>query len=100
MNTLNAKSLKATLVLDPKEVTALAVPDASPRCIVRVNVAGRTLTADLNAKSLRKAISAIKTSGPDAVACILQGKLDANNTLLEAGLAVQLKVSDHAQTAG
>jgi hypothetical protein len=99
VNTLTAKSIKATLVLDPNELVALAAPDGAPRCIVRVQVAGRTLTADLNAKSVRKAIATIKASGPDSVACILQGRLDQNNSLLEAGLAVQLKTKPEAQPA-
>ena len=95
-NTLTAKSLKATLVLSPIEVAALAAPDGKPRCIVRVNVAGRTVTADLNAKSVRKAIAAICAAGPDNVAVILQGKLNADNTLAEAGLTVQLKTKAEA----
>ena|SRR5690348_8177126 len=91
-NALTAKSLKVTLVLSPAEVLTLSAPDGQPRCIVRVNVSGRTLTADLNAKSVRKAIATIKEAGAENVACILQGKLEANDVLAEAGLAVQLKV--------
>ncbi len=98
-NTLSAKSLKATLVLAPNEVIALAAPDGTPRCIVRVNVAGRTVVADLNAKSVRKAVAAIRAAGPDNVACILQGKLDANDQLAEAGLSIQLKTKAEAPTA-
>ena len=91
-NTLNAKSLKATLVLAPAEVLSLSAPDGKPRCIVRVNVAGdRTITADLNAKSVRKTIATIRDAGPENVACILQGKLNADNTLVDSGFTVQLK---------
>jgi hypothetical protein len=90
-NTLTAKSIKATIVLSPAEVLALATPDGKPRCIVRVTVSDRTITADLNAKSVRKAIATIKEAGPDNISCVLQGKLGAANQLEEAGLAVQLK---------
>jgi hypothetical protein len=95
-NTLTAKNLKVTVVLTPAEVLALSAPDGSPRCVVRVNVAGRTVVADLNAKSVRKAIATIRTAGVDGVACILQGKLNADDTLGEAGLAVQLKTKANA----
>jgi predicted O-methyltransferase YrrM len=61
---------------------------------VRVQVAGRAITADLNAKSVRKAIATIRESGADNVACILQGKLEANDVLAEAGLAVKVKPAD------
>jgi hypothetical protein len=98
-NLLTARTLKVTLVLDPNEILALLVPDGQPRCLVRVTVAGRTLTADLNAKSVRKAIATIRASGPDAVVAILQGKLDAQNQLIEAGLSAQPKVKPEALTA-
>ena len=98
-NTLTAKSLKVTIILPPVEVLALTAPDGKPRCIVSIQVAGRTLTADLNAKSVRKAIATIREAGVDAVACILQGKLEANNALADAGLSVQLKVKPADATA-
>jgi hypothetical protein len=98
-NTLTAKNLKVTVVLAPQEIIALSVPDGKPRCIVRVNVAGRTVVADLNAKSVRKAIVAIRTAGVDGVACILQGKLNTDDTLGEAGLSVQLKTKAETPTA-
>ena len=91
-NTLTARSIKATLVLAADEILALSAPDGQPRCIVKVNVAGaRTITADLNAKSVRKAVATIREAEPENVTCILQGKLAADNTLLDAGLSVQLK---------
>jgi hypothetical protein len=98
-NTLNAKSIKATLVLAPAEVLSLSAPDGKPRCVVHINVASRTITADLNAKSVRKAIAAIRESGPENVACILQGKLAADNTLAEAGLTVQVKAKTETPAA-
>ncbi len=97
-NSLTARSLKVTLVLAANEVMALSAPDGQPRCIVRVNVSGRTLTADLNAKSVRKAIAAIHAAGEANVACILQGKLAVDDTLTEAGLSIQLKTKSEAPT--
>jgi hypothetical protein len=91
-NTLTAKTLKATLVLDAAQVAALSAPDGKPRCSVRINLAGgHAITADLNAKSVRKAVATIKEAGPEACATILQGKLQPDNSLAEAGLTVQLK---------
>jgi hypothetical protein len=87
-NTLTAKSLKATVVLDASQVAALSAPDGTPRCLVRINISGRTITADLNAKSVRKAIATIREAGADACAVILQGKLQPDNSLAEAGLNI------------
>jgi hypothetical protein len=98
-NTLTAKSIKATLVLNPNEVATIPTSEGKPRCIVRVNVAGRTVVADLNAKSVRKAIATIRAAGVDGVACIFQSKFNADDTLGEAGLSVQLKTKAEAPTA-
>ena len=92
-NTLSAKSLKVTLVLAADEILALSAPDGQPRCVVRINVAERIVVADLNAKSVRKAIATICANGPEACAVVLQGKLQPDNTLAEAGLTIQLKAS-------
>ena len=95
---LTAKSLKATLVLTPADLLNIPVPEGKPRCLVRIAVAGRIVTADLNAKSVRRAIANIRQAGPDNVSCILQGRLDANNALLDAGLAVQPKTKTETPT--
>jgi hypothetical protein len=46
--------------------------------------------ADLNAKSVRKAIGTIREHGAEGVTAIVQGKL-VGSTIAEAGLAVQPK---------
>ena len=51
----------------------------------------RRVSVDLSAKSVRKAIVAIREHGPDNVAAIIQGKL-AGDTTTEAGLVAQAKV--------
>ena len=96
MNMLTAKSIKATLVLSPAEILNIPVPEGKPRCLVRITVAGRSVTADLNAKSVRRAIANIREAGPDNVSCILQGRLDGNNALLDAGLAIQPRTKPEA----
>jgi hypothetical protein len=87
---LEAKALKVLMALDPEAVVALTVPNGKPRFTLQVGVAGRTLTADLNAKSLRRCIAAIGAAEPGCVAVVLQGTLDGN-TLLEAGIVAQPK---------
>jgi hypothetical protein len=88
---LTARSLKVTIVLDPAEVALLAVPDGQPRCVLRTAVAGRIVTADIAARSLRKAQATIHEHGPAGVAVILQGKLVVGDQLAEAALAAQAK---------
>lgn len=102
-HTLSAKSIKITIVLDPAEVASIPTPEGKPRCLVRISVAGRVVSADLNAKSLRKVIATIRENGPENVAVILQGKLGANDEILEAGLSAQprtVKPSAEAAPAG
>ena len=71
----------------------MSAPDGQPRCVVRVNVDGRTLVVDLNSKSVRKAIATIRANGAENCAVVLQGRLQPDNTLAEAGLTIQLKAS-------
>src|SRR4051794_41813956 len=87
MPTLTARSLKATLVLEPAQLSELVVRDGVPRVELRIEVDGRTVTTDIAAKSARKALAAIREHGPDGVMAILQGKLGKGDVLLEAGLA-------------
>jgi hypothetical protein len=88
---LEARSLKATAVLDPAALADIEVPNSTSKVTLRLAVPGRTLTAELNAKSLRWAVIAINAAGLDGVAVILQGKLEVNNALAEAGIAKQPK---------
>src|SRR4051794_18140083 len=92
MPNLTARSLKATLVLEPAQLAELVVRDGVPRVELRIEVDGRTVTADIAAKSARKALDALREHGPDGVMAILQGKLGKGDVLLEAGLVVQPKV--------
>jgi hypothetical protein len=88
---LTARALKCTLILDPAELAALPDPIGS-RVTIQISVAGnRTVTADIAAKSLRKARAVIAEHGADKVALIVQGKLFGDNAVTEAGLVAQLK---------
>jgi hypothetical protein len=73
-NTLTAKKLKVTLVAELLTVPAV---DGVPRVILGVQLPDRTATADVAAKSVRKAQATIRASGADGVAVILQGALNA-----------------------
>jgi hypothetical protein len=94
---LTGRALKVTIVLAPAEVLAHPAPD-TPRVTLRIRVSDRTVTAEIAAKSLRRAQATIREVGTEAVACILQGKLMVGDTLGEAGLSVQLKTKAQAPT--
>ncbi len=49
------------------------------------------VSADVAAKSLRRAQNAIVQHGSDGVACVLQGKLASSGKIIEAGLVAQVK---------
>jgi hypothetical protein len=91
MPTVTAKSgLKVVAILEPAELLDVVVPDGKPRLVLTVRLPDGTVTADLNAKPVRRAIAAIREQGADAVAAILQGRL-SGNAITEAGLSVQPK---------
>jgi hypothetical protein len=73
---LQAKAIKATVVLDPSALIGVDVPVGQPKFRIMVSVAGRTISADLNAKSMRRCVSATEAAGPDGVAVVLSGKLE------------------------
>jgi hypothetical protein len=72
---LSTRALKCTLVLDPTEVAQLVAPDGQPRVVVAIQAPDRRVTADLAAKSVRRALATIGEHGPDGVSVIVQGKL-------------------------
>lgn len=96
MTTLTGRALKVTIVLDPAEVLTLRIPDGSSRMILKIAAGGRTATADIAAKSLRKAQTTIREAGSDGCAAILQGKLGAGDVVSEAGLVAQIKAAKDA----
>jgi hypothetical protein len=93
-----ACKLKITAVLDAAPFVKLGVPpdDAPPRTNLVVDVSGRTVTADIATKSIRKAVKTLLEHGEQNVALVLQGALTADNRVEEAGVVAQVKA---AQTA-
>ncbi len=89
----NAKKLKVTLVLESAPFVQMGVPpdNAPSRTTVSVNVSGRSVTADIATKSVRKAVKQLLEHGAQNVTLMLQGALAANNSLEEAGLVAQVK---------
>ena len=89
-----ARKLKVTIVIDAAPFVALrAVPDNAPaRTDIAVTVGGRTVSADLATKSVRKAVKTLTEHGPDAVVLIIQGVLTSDNRIEEAGITAQVKV--------
>jgi hypothetical protein len=66
--TLTAGRLKVALVLNAAELNAIKSPKAKPRVTLRIRLADRTLTAEIAAKSLRKAQVTIREAGTDNIA--------------------------------
>jgi hypothetical protein len=93
MPTVTARSLKVTVVLDAATLLAVPVRDGQPRTVLNVRLPDRTVSADLNTKSVRKAIAAITEFGPDGCSAIIQGRLNAGDIIVEAGLVVQPKMA-------
>jgi hypothetical protein len=88
---LESRALKASVVLDPVVLAGVIVPNGLAKVTLRVAVPEKTIVAEVNAKTLRRTIAAINAAGPDAVAVVLQGRLESGNILAEAGIAAQLK---------
>jgi hypothetical protein len=88
---LESRALKASLVLDPAALAGVEVPNGLSKVTLRVAVPGKTIMAEVNAKSLRRTVAAIAAAGPNGVAVVLQGKLEPGDVLTEAGIAAQPK---------
>lgn len=89
MATISARSLKATIVLNSDDFITMPATNGVPRVHLVIRLPDRTVTADLSAKSVRKAQVVIEAAGDAGCAVILQGKLLAGDVLAEAGLSAQ-----------
>jgi hypothetical protein len=87
--TLESRALKATVVLDPAALAGVEVPNGLPKVTLRIAVPGKTIVAEVNAKSLRRTVAAIVAAGPDGVVVVLQGRLEPGDALAEAGISAQ-----------
>jgi len=94
---LETKNLKITAILDPAAVAIIPTPNGMSKAALRITAGGRTYTAEVNMKPLRRCIAAIGEAGPDGVAIILQGKL-VGDTIQEAGVIAQAKTPKPAAT--
>jgi hypothetical protein len=63
--------------------------------VVAIQAPDRRVTADLNAKSVRRALATISEHGGDGVTVIIQGRL-VGDTITDAGLMAQPKVRPQA----
>jgi hypothetical protein len=90
-----SRKLKVTLVIDAAPLMALqAISDGAPaRTEITIAVGGRTVTADIATKSLRKVLKTLADHGPDKVVVIIQGVLAAGDRIEAAGLVVQVKAA-------
>jgi hypothetical protein len=95
-----ARKLKVALVIDAAPLMALnALPDSAPaRTEITIEVGGRTVTADIATKSIRKVLKTLADQGPDRVVVIVQGVLAAGDRIEEAGLVAQVKAAAEPQT--
>jgi hypothetical protein len=93
---LTSNKLKCTLVLKSEELLSVPAPDGKPRVVLRIKLPDRMLSADIAAKSLRRAQTTIRELGADGVAVILQGTLVANDVIADAGLPAQPRAKREA----
>jgi hypothetical protein len=90
--TTTARKLKVALVIDAAPFATLRIGDNAPaRTEVTVTVGGRTVSADLATKSVRKVIKTLTDHGTDNVVLILQGALSASDRIEDAGITAQVK---------
>jgi hypothetical protein len=55
--------LKVVAVIDPAELLDVPVPDGTPRVVLTIRLPDGVVTADLAAKSVRRAIAAVGVTG-------------------------------------
>ncbi len=76
-------------MIDAASLAGPAVPDGAGQGSDQDRRCRRT-THQLDAKSIRKAVAAIAAAGgPAAVAVVVSGRLEADNSLADAGIVVQ-----------
>jgi hypothetical protein len=85
-------------VSTPVEVRALHIPDNQTRARLAITCEGRTYTADIATKALRKAKGTIAANRVENVFAMVQGKLKGNE-IIECGLVAQVKTPKPAVAA-
>ena len=94
--TLTASRLRVPTTLDATELPAITAPEGKPRVGLRIRLPDRTVTAEIAAKSLRKAQTGVREGGADYDAFVLQGRLGAGDVIAEAELSAQPKAAKPA----
>ncbi len=91
-NIATAKGLKVTMVIEPASIPNID-SIGMKKVTLTINVANTDIqvTADLSAKSYRKALSSIEEYGVDGCNAILQGSMKQYGVIDDAGLVVQPK---------
>ena len=78
-------------MIDPQNSTpwlsTIKSPKDKQRVSLRIRLPDRTTTAEIAAKSLRKAQAVIREVGADNIALVLQGRLIAGDGVAEAGVS-------------
>ena len=92
---LTARSVQLKITVAPEEVLRLPAPEGPPRVKFSVSYEGGTLSAELAAKSVRKAQSTIRTTGVENTFVMLQGKL-GRGSILDCGLVAQPKTQPNS----
>lgn len=93
---LDARALKATVMLDPAQVAAIVTVESQPRITLAIRVgdadkpAAAMIDASIAAKSLRRGQALIAQHGAAGVFAFLQGRL-VGAVLQDAGLVVNVK---------
>ena len=90
--TVTARALKVTAVLDAAAVAILPAPDGQARSDLIIDCEGKTYTANIATKSLRKAKTIVATNGATNVVVLVQGRLRGDE-IVDAGFAAQVKAT-------
>ena len=83
---LTAGSLKVTLVLDPEELATVPPPTGTGPVPFIAAAGGRFVGGTLNPKTVRRVLKTLSEHGPAQVAVVLQGKLETDDMIAEAGI--------------
>jgi len=92
-----ATRVSVSLKGDELDFGPLLAPDGKPQpdVTLKIEAKGVTLSASFRGKNFRKVVKAI----PPGSYVIVQGKLGVNNTVLEAGIAIQFPKEELAASA-
>jgi hypothetical protein len=85
---LTAKSIKATVVVDAAALLDITVANGSDRVPFVITVGDQSLKDQFNAKTLRRAATAVREAGAENVAVVVSDRL-VGDRLEAAGIVAQ-----------